>query len=771
MTISLYIRKAATPAVPKLVGGGNPNPVGRPAASPHIEYDYWNVQEEGGPPPPGWGGEMTDGGNYRRPKGSGGTPSLSQIDEKSKKKKPEDADSISDVEPVTEGPPPKPEDISDPLKNEDGTNYGEMPLEQSTDTGLGDAETVGSLRDTKQAKNAAEAEVAKVAPEEGQQPEEPATTAEPEAPLNATQARREPGVPSREAFNAAKKDQWAKYDEKNNLDPDRKAKNNEAKKEQFKDKTDAARKKFAEDRKQELISELSGKGERTPLNEAKAKSKEEWDAWGAAKKEATESNTQEVTDSEGTPVDEDTKQANKKAVKEKAAKADAARKKTTTSDIKSAKKDQETAAKAKDEAKKAKDFHTKKSSEIKIENNKLTTKNKGLQKKVAANKKKIKELEAKKKANPKANITPQIERLNEENKKHTTEVKRNNQKATDNHLKLKGFEKKAKDAEKAHSDAEKQAQSTAQTSKSEIPESPDQKLAHKQHTEAAKKKLETVEAHLENDPDNEDLWSLREIYAEQAGIEHVPGSEDAKASRRADSFAKEKGVDRHPDEIAAEKAEEDAKTAEKAKKTAEKVAKDSEKANKEAVKKDKDAKDPTNPQKDPNQAKEPRTTKETSKKRGSSIMTKYNQGAATGNKYGHFGTTRGGSEFIEGVKQVPKAGVSAGHFLLGDKKKESEKKPDDKKSEKKPLKPASEEDGNKVNKNMKLYIDIRKAGGTVTSAVDSDKSPEQNEEDYKESYGQRTSGAMGGDASPDRPGPGRKMNAVKSVRLYLGRIS
>lgn len=138
-------------------------------------------------------------------------------------------------------------------------------------------------------------------------------------------------------------------------------------------------------------------------------------------------------------------------------------------------------------------------------------------------------------------------------------------------------------------------------------------------------------------------------------------------------------------------------------------------------------------------------------------MSAYNRGGRIGSKIGRFGTAGGATEMIDGVAAIPKAGVSAGHFILGgndDKNNPQNKNEDDKKKQ--------------VDKGMRLYIDLVKAAGAASAGgVDSDISAEQNEEEYEDSYEQRTSGVMGGDASPDTPGPGRKINEKTKKSLSI----
>jgi len=570
------------------------------------------------------------------------------------------------------------------------------------------------------------------------------------------------------------------------------------------------------------------------------------------------------------------KEANKKVVQEKAAKADSSRKKIATSDIKSAKKDQEHALKTGEEAKKAKEAHSKKAAALKADNNKLTAKHKVLQNKLAANEKKVKSLKDKKKANPELDITEQLDKLTQEKSKHSADIKRVTQKATDNHFALKESEKKVNDADQAHNEATKKAKDTEGVSKHELPETADQKLAHQQHVSSAKKKLANVEAHLENEPDNKDLWTLRDIYAEQADIEHMPGSDDIKAVKRADSFAKEKGVDKHPDgdtagktESKKDKADTERKTktdaaskkklpespadklahkehTEKAKKQLDNIeahlAQDpdneelqnlrevfKEQANIEhtpgssdksalnrgasfsktrgvdkhpdEIKAEKDAADQKEAEK---QAKTEATVKkqeETAQKkqaaleekakqkaeadalkqrkkdnpdekrskassgRSSNAMSSYNSGGSVGSRIGALGTKGGATQAISLAAEVPKGAVSAGHHLLARKKEEKkEEKPEvDPKDD--PLKKDDPDQKKAVTKSMKLYI--KKAIGQTPNASinSSDKSPEENEEDHESSYKKRTVGVMGGDASEDTKGSGRKMNEPhKSVK-------
>lgn len=570
------------------------------------------------------------------------------------------------------------------------------------------------------------------------------------------------------------------------------------------------------------------------------------------------------------------KEANKKVVQEKAAKADSSRKKIATSDINSAKKDQEHALKTSEEAKKAKEAHSKKAAALKADNNKLTSKHKVLQSKLAANEKKVKSLKDKKKANPELDISPQLDKLAQEKSKHSADLKRITQKATDNHFALKESEKKVKDADQAHKEAAKKAKDTEGISKHELPETADQKLAHQQHVSSAKKKLANVEAHLENEPDNKDLWTLRDIYAEQADIEHMPGSDDIKAVKRADSFAKEKGadkhpdgdisgktgskkdkvdterktktdaaskkklpespadklahkehtekakkqldnieahlaqdpdneelqnlreifkeqasiehipgssdksalnrgasfsktrgVDKHPDEIKAEKDAADQKEAEKQAKTEATAKKQEETAQKkqaaleEKAKKKAEADALKQRKKDNPDEKRSKA----SSGRSSNAMSSYNSGGSVGSRIGALGTKGGATQAISLAAEVPKGAVSAGHHLLARKKEEKkEEKPEvDPKDD--PLKKDDPDQKKAVTKSMKLYI--KKAIGQTPNASinSSDKSPEENEEDHESSYKKRTVGVMGGDASEDTKGSGRKMNEPhKSVK-------
>lgn len=570
------------------------------------------------------------------------------------------------------------------------------------------------------------------------------------------------------------------------------------------------------------------------------------------------------------------KEANKKVVQEKAAKADSSRKKIATSDIKSAKKDQEHALKTGEEAKKAKEAHSKKAAALKADNNKLTAKHKVLQNKLAANEKKVKSLKDKKKANPELDISPQLDKLAQEKSKHSADLKRITQKATDNHFALKESEKKVKDADQAHNEATKKAKDTEGISKHELPETADQKLAHQQHVSSAKKKLANVEAHLENEPDNKDLWTLRDIYAEQADIEHMPGSDDIKAVKRADSFAKEKGadkhpdgdisgktgskndkvdterktktdaaskkklpespadkiahkehtekakkqldnieahlaqdpdneelqnlrevfkeqasiehtpgssdksalnrgasfsktrgVDKHPDEIKAEKDAADQKEAEKQAKTEATAKKQEETAQKKQAALEEKAKQKAEADALKQRKKDNPDEKRSkaSSGRSSNAMSSYNSGGSVGSRIGALGTKGGATQAISLAADVPKGAVSAGHHLLARKKEEKkEEKPEvDPKDD--PLKKDDPDQKKAVTKSMKLYI--KKAIGQTPNASinSSDKSPEENEEDHESSYKKRTVGVMGGDASEDTKGSGRKMNEPhKSVK-------
>lgn len=570
------------------------------------------------------------------------------------------------------------------------------------------------------------------------------------------------------------------------------------------------------------------------------------------------------------------KEANKKVVQEKAAKADSSRKKIATSDINSAKKDQEHALKTSEEAKKAKEAHSKKAAALKADNNKLTSKHKVLQSKLAANEKKVKSLKDKKKANPELDISPQLDKLAQEKSKHSADLKRITQKATDNHFALKESEKKVKDADQAHKEAAKKAKDTEGISKHELPETADQKLAHQQHVSSAKKKLANVEAHLENEPDNKDLWTLRDIYAEQADIEHMPGSDDIKAVKRADSFAKEKGadkhpdgdisgktgskkdkvdterktktdaaskkklpespadklahkehtekakkqldnieahlaqdpdneelqnlreifkeqasiehipgssdksalnrgasfsktrgVDKHPDEIKAEKDAADQKEAEKQAKTEATAKKQEETAQKKQTALEEKAKQKAEADALKQRKKDNPDEKRSkaSSGRSSNAMSSYNSGGSVGSRIGALGTKGGATQAISLAAEVPKGAVSAGHHLLARKKEEKkEEKPEvDPKDD--PLKKDDPDQKKAVTKSMKLYI--KKAIGQTPNASinSSDKSPEENEEDHESSYKKRTVGVMGGDASEDTKGSGRKMNEPhKSVK-------
>lgn len=299
------------------------------------------------------------------------------------------------------------------------------------------------------------------------------------------------------------------------------------------------------------------------------------------------------------------------------------------------------------------------------------------------------------------------------------------------------------------------------------PKTPAEKIAHKEHTEKAQKQLDIINSHLAEDPDNEDLNMLRESLTEQSKISHIPRTSDRSALARGMAYSKHKGASKHMDDINADKEAATKKEAEKQAKTEATAKKQEETAQKkqaaleEKAKKKAEADALKQRKKDNPDEKRSKA----SSGRSSNAMSSYNSGGSVGSRIGALGTKGGATQAISLAADVPKGAVSAGHHLLTRKKEEKkEEKPEvDPKDD--PLKKDDPDQKKAVTKSMKLYI--KKAIGQTPNASinSSDKSPEENEEDHESSYKKRTVGVMGGDASEDTKGSGRKMNEPhKSVK-------
>lgn len=757
MKTLLYISKAQTPAPAAKTAPAKPpkapkveaptNPVGRPKGD-GIEWDYYSGP---GVPPPEGGYSQSPSGKWRRPKGSGPGREPAQEDEEGKE--PDGEQAVADAKVKEAVRQHDPQDETDPLKNDDGSKPGEEQLTPEE----GSVPLEPSQFAT---------QVTPHEPDDGSTPLDPNQfstqvtqdavldkIAESEGPVNVKEVRSVVEAHMQGQSYAGKKSS-------------KKMPGQEASIPSAKADADNFR-----DKKKPKAFTLPKRKPRKPEPEVNESKTRDFSQPPSAKTEPASSHTGEQ-ESKKPPVDPYAKtQASdpgevkaSPSMDEKTAErrkvADSKRKVSSTKDIKETKKRAEAHVKAKERHERNKASSAEKLSKLKEKRQiakKASSDNdkevKSIGKDLDKTRKELKSAE--KGSFEHKQATKKLDDLNRKLMVANAKSVGHKQSLSDLDEKEAKIKQGLKDSKDAISAAESAHAEMKDHHGKEIPESASDKILHKDHTEKAKEKLKNIEAHIDQDPDNEDLWSLRDIYAEQASIEHIPSSEDKAALSRGDSYAKKQNVDRHPDQIKADADAEDAKQQAATFKESEKQRVVQEKAEEARAKAEsaQQQKDAINKQKNDKKKDEKEAKDKARGQSTSNIMSAYNSGAGLGSQLGTFGTKGGMTQGVELAAKIPKGAVSAGHHLLSNDKKKDEKeeKPEEDPTKKKDV----------VGKSMKLYI--RKAiGQTPNASVDSDKTADQNEEDYEESYDKRSAGTMGGSAAPDLPGKGRKMNAKKS---------
>lgn len=751
MKTLLYISKAQTPAPAAKTAPAKPpkapkveaptNPVGRPKGD-GIEWDYYSGE---GVPPPEGGYSQSPSGKWRRPKGSGPGREPAQEEEG---KEPDGEQAVADAKVKEAIRQHDPQDETDPLKNDDGSKPGEEQLTPEE----GSVPLEPSQFAT---------QVTPHEPDEGSTPLDPSQfstqvtqdavldkIAESEGPINVKEVRSVVEAHMQGQSYAGKKSSKKMPGQEASI-PSAKADADN-----FRDKKKPKAFTLPKRKPRKPEPEVNESKTRDFSQPSEPKTAGEQESKKSPVDPYAKTQASDPGESKTSSPSMDEKTTEKRKV------ADSKRKISSTKDIKDSKKKKDSYEKAKQELPKLKKevvekvkAHREQKAKVLRKVNANNANIKELESDLAKTKKKIKKEEEGSHEHSKAK--KEYERLTNDILVAKAKSGGLRQEVKEVNESIKSEAKRVKDHEQKVASAKKEYDSTSAHHDKEIPESASDKILHKDHTEKAKEKLKNIEAHIDQDPDNEDLWSLRDIYAEQASIEHTPSSEDKAALSRGDSYAKKQNVDRHPDQIKAEADAEDAKQQAATFKESEKQRVAQEKAEEARAKAEsaQQQKNAINKQKNDkqNDAKEAKD-----KARGqssSNIMSAYNSGAGLGSQLGTFGTKGGMAQGVELAAKIPKGAVSAGHHLLSNDKKKDEKeeKPEEDPTKKKDV----------VGKSMKLYI--RKAiGQTPNASVDSDKTADQNEEDYEESYDKRSAGTMGGSAAPDLPGKGRKMNAKKS---------
>lgn len=775
----LFIRKAATPPAAPTPPSNNapaaktqPAKVGRPKeAGPDLSNAQWVSKKDYPDGPPAGMISETDQGYYI-PKGAA-TPQ--HIDEDEGEEVTDDE--VSDVEPPSppNATPHDPQDATDPLKNDDGSAHGTEQLDADP-FGINEvlagenaqpagAKTLAPDKFATQADTRQTQILQNIAQQTGATPSIKEVRSIPLAerdvagiggaskPVSKQKGEKGMSLAERDARNhrEARKGKEFKLPDRN--------KKKKAGGEPAPNKTMAAKPGAKRDGVDPFAkTEFDSSSKEAPKSEeAKAKAQTE-------PPKSAEAKTQ--VDSTEDKVDKVDK------VKARREKADSSRKKSTTKDIKETKKRAAAHEKAKEKHARNKASSTEKLTKLKEKRQvakKASSDNDKEVKSIGKDLDKVrKELKSAEKGSfEHKQATKKLDDLNGKLMVANAKSVGHKQALADLDEKEGKVKQGLKDSEQAISDSKKAHDEMKDHHDKELPESPADKLTHKEHTEKAKKQLEVIDAHIDADPDNEDLWNLREVFAEQANIEHVPGSDDKSALNRGASFSKNKGVDKHPDEIKAEKDATDQKEAEKQAKTEATAKKQEETAQKKQAAAEEKAKQKAKADALKQQKKDNPDEKRSkaSSGRSSSAMSSYNSGGSVGSRIGALGTKGGATQAISLAADVPKGAVSAGHHLLARKKEEKKEETPEVDPKDDPLKKDDPDQKKAVTKSMKLYI--KKAIGQTPNASinSSDKSPEENEEDHESSYKKRTIGVMGGDASEDTKGSGRKMNEPhKSVK-------
>lgn len=764
---------SAEPAQPLKVPGAAKQPSG-------ISYEYW--KGEGAPPSEGgWESyQKKDGGmGYRRPLGSGGGGSQPQEQEQQGQ--------VQQSE-IQEQEPPKPEHVSDPLTHDDGSKVGEEPLEM---------EPVDNQDDGFEA-DPWEEERAPI-PEEDQ------------AKVNAVFDRFETSLAEKK-----KKDQKTSSNKQRlaglgdlrqrNVDraEGRKEVDNiiaELRPESMLDKPDARGSSANEQRAKEVLDNISGRSKgrgvpavspklreeledrKNPFLLTRKKNAQPQQEAAPQEKPVAQEPVEETVEPKVSP--DDIKAAHERKAEVENMEKDHSSKeeefKQVTKDHKKTIKDID-----KDISTKQKEIKTLEGQESVVRTHKrkvdsLVKKKNSIESRI----KKVKSsgslnsvLNVKELEKQRDGVVKELDSAQSEFKKHKDKLGENKKKISSLKKEISGFEKNKKTAEKEHSAKEKEvseSKKTVESAKEEVaqnkntkyklPETDDEVLDHRSHTSHAQNMIDVINSHLQdnNSDDYEELQQLKRIYQEQGNIQHMPTSEDRQALKRANTYAKNNGFDRHKDDIESENLANERKTLEKEAKTAEKesAAVEKEKAKREAGIAKQQRKAGIEPPSQKAAAKQERAASKEhvqNNRRGSPLMSKYNSGRSTGAAVSHATVSNeGGASVMGGMLDFGSSGVvSAGHALLsssGNKREPSEKKDNSKENN------INKQRLEEAQKGMRLYLDLKKAiGPRPNVSVNSDKSPEEREEDYNSSFDKPTAGTEAGGDPTNSPGNGRKMN-------------